>query len=240
MSARLISRHETAPADYTVKYVIVGEVAVGKSSILDVLSGESFITNREPTVGIEFFMLRGVGDPVKPLAALLPEAHDPQVHPTHYKLQVWDCAGQIRFRSIVKSYFRGAHVVLVVFDVMDRNSFETVKEWVNNVRHEFLEDTDVVIGLLGNKSDLRPREVSDQEAIRLVNELKLDFYFPVSAANNTNLDTSLSKALELVHHKVLTGGLKLQHRDYLERQRGGTVKLSDVRPPRDPKCSDCF
>ena len=66
----VISSHEKSPPDYTLKFVMVGEVAVGKSSILDVLAGVKLDNNREPTVGIEFNMLRGVGDPVNPMSAL--------------------------------------------------------------------------------------------------------------------------------------------------------------------------
>lgn len=240
MSARLISKDDKTPSDYTVKFVVVGEPGAGKSSAMSVISGSTFGVSHDPTIGIEFFMLRGVGDPVDTLTAIIPEGHDPRLHCSHYKIQVWDCAGQRKFRSIVKSYFRGAHVVISIFDVTNRDSFDAVRGWIEDVRGNFADDgAELVMGLLGNKTDL-PREVSEQEALTLAQSMKLDFYFDVSAAWNVNLTEAMNKALTLVHHRVISGDLKLLHRDDIPLDRDRTVRLSDIRPPRDPKCADCF
>ena len=243
MSARLIHQSNKSlwkvDFDYMLKFVVIGEPFVGKSSILDVVAGEAFTKNRQPTVGIEFHMLRGTGDPVEQQdASMTTEGHNPRKVPTHYKMQMWDCAGQVRFRSIVKSYFRQSNVVLAVFDVTNRDSFEMIRQWLDEVRSQIAEP--IVIGLLGNKEDLPNREITDEEATDMCHSLKCDFYYPVSAVNGRNLMQALNVALELIHVKVLNGTLKLRHRTEMERVRNEVQTLNESQPRADVRCADCF
>ena len=154
------------------------------------MSGEDFRFARESTIGIEFYILHGV------------------VGKTHYKIQVWDCAGQDRFRSIVKSYFRGANVVLAVFDVTNRKSFEMLNTWIKETRQQIPNET--IIGLLGNKIDLKFPVVSTKEAQNLIQELNCDFYLPVSAASRKNIEEAVNKSLRLVHEQNLDGIISLK------------------------------
>ena len=264
MSARLISNNQGALPDYTLKVVIVGEPYVGKSSILDVVAGKTMIGNREPTIGMEFYLLHAIGDPdeqmeqmkqmkqmeqmeqMEKMKALLNEGHDPRKVPTHYDVQIWDCAGQVRFRSIVKSYFRQAHVVMAVFNLTDHESFEMIEVWVKEIRNHFPIDAKIILGLIGNKMDLvAERQVTDQEAERLAESLNLDFYFPVSALSGTNLQKVFDQALSIAHQRVLNCEIKLKHRTDLDRfatsDRGGGIRTLRTHgsPPR-VRCSDCF
>ena len=240
-SARLVFRNEQIPVDYTLKFVVVGEPFVGKSSILDVLSEDGIRSSREPTVGIEFYMLRGIGDPVEPMTAILEEGHDPRVVSTQYKLQVWDCAGHVRFRSIVKSYFRQAHVIIAVFDLTNRESFQMVDQWIEEIREHLIDMDELVVGLLGNKKDL-PRKVSEAEAQSKAQALKCDFYLSVSAKSGENLEEGFNRALSAIHRRIINGKLELQHRSYLESRNGAGIRklCAPNGPPREVKCSDCF
>jgi len=193
MNAHLIPKDSKTSLDYTIKCVLVGEPFVGKSTILDILSGEEFRFCRNPTIGIEFNVLHGIAG-----------VGDDQ---THYKIQVWDCAGQDRFRSIVKSYFRGANVVLAVFDVTNRKSFDMITTWIKEVREQT--PNKVIIGILGNKVDLQ-QNVSNQEAQNLVCELDCEFYFPVSAASKRNIEEVMNKSIGLVHKQNLDGIIHLK------------------------------
>jgi len=245
MSARLISNSKDELADYTLKLVVVGEPFVGKSSILDVLAGQRMIEHREPTIGIEFHLLRGIGDAIEPMTALLKEGHDPRKVPTHYNVQIWDCAGQVRFRSIVKSYFRQAHMVIAVFNLRDRESFEMIEVWVEEIRKHFSPEEKIIIGLMGNKMDLaEEREVTDEEAQSLADSLKCDFYFPVSAKRRININKPFDKALSLVHQRLVNGEIKLKHSSDLDHYTTSSSGIRTLRthgsPPRDVKCSDCF
>ena len=68
------------------------------------------------------------------------------------KLQIWDTAGQERFRTISSTYYRGAHGIIVVYDITNRNSFQQTSKWIDDVRTE--RGQDVIIMLVGNKTDL--------------------------------------------------------------------------------------
>merc|ERR1719412_363074 len=77
------------------------------------------------------------------------------------RLQLWDTAGQERFRSLIPSYIRDSSVAIVVYAITNKVSFSNVEKWINDVRNE--RDQEVLIMLVGNKSDLRgnEREVSE-------------------------------------------------------------------------------
>lgn len=244
-SARLIQRSSVKDDtyDYLVKLVIVGEPSVGKSSVLGVLNGEAFSRTREATIGIEFSMLRAIGDPIEPASsrsALLSEGHNPRIHPTHYKVQTWDCAGQIRFRSIVRSYFRGAHGIIAVFSLNDRESFNAVPQWINEVREQLGNSENLVFGLIGNKCDLN-NIVTQHEIDDMVDALRFDFYEAVSAATGRGLESAINAELSTLHHRVIDGSLTLQHLSEQNKERSGSFRLiSEQKRPSSPSCTDCF
>ncbi|KAJ6575842.1 P-loop containing nucleoside triphosphate hydrolase protein [Mycena sp. CBHHK59/15] len=119
---------------YVLKFIITGDAAVGKSSLLVRLTDQRFLANPDPTLGVEF------GSKLISLPPLPPAPADEP--PTIVKLQCWDTAGTESFRSITRSYYRGAAGCLLVYDVTSRRSFENIRGWL----------ADLHIG--GNKVDL--------------------------------------------------------------------------------------
>ncbi|KAJ6538036.1 P-loop containing nucleoside triphosphate hydrolase protein [Mycena capillaripes] len=122
---------------YVLKFIITGDAAVGKSSLLVRLTDQRFLANPDPTLGVEF------GSKLITLPG--PEA-------TVVKLQCWDTAGTESFRSITRSYYRGAAGCLLVYDVTSRRSFDNVRTWFADVRAHA--DAHVRCILVGNKVDL--------------------------------------------------------------------------------------
>ena len=101
------------------------------------------------------------------------------------KLQLWDTAGHERFRTITTSYYRGAHGIAIVFDLSDRQTFEHVERWLEEINKYAKEN--VMRFLIGNKSDLvDKREVSYEEVRVLANKLNI-YYVETSAKNNINI-----------------------------------------------------
>merc|ERR1719331_1122087 len=116
---------------YLFKFIIIGDEAVGKTCLLLQFTDKRYRTSHQVTVGVEF------GSKTVEVSGKL------------IKLQCWDTAGQDRFRSIVRSYYRGAAGALLVYDITRRESFEHVSQWLTEARNNA--DPDLVITLVGNK-----------------------------------------------------------------------------------------
>lgn len=111
------------------------------------------------------------------------------------KLQVWDTAGQEKFRTITSSYYRGAHGVALVFDLTDRSSFNDIRQWNQELKRYCCEGVDRI--LIGAKSDLSETRVIDaQEGWDLARELGVA-YFELSSKTGTGVDEAF---LQLTHN----------------------------------------
>eukprot|EP01068_Selenidium_serpulae_P004239 Selendium_serpulae@DN3469_c0_g1_i1.p1 len=126
------------------KLVFLGEQAVGKTSIITRFMYDTFESNYQATIGIDF------------LSKTL------YLDDRTVRLQLWDTAGQERFRSLIPSYIRDSAAAVVVYDITSRGSFANTDKWIEDVRSE--RGNDVVIALVGNKTDLTDRrQVSTEE-----------------------------------------------------------------------------
>lgn len=102
------------------------------------------------------------------------------------KLQIWDTAGQERFRTITSSYYRGAHGIIVVYDVTDAESFANVKQWLHEIDRYAAENVNKL--LVGNKSDLTAkRVVSTEQGKEFADSLGIEF-LETSAKTSTNVE----------------------------------------------------
>ncbi|CAM0137775.1 Ras-related protein Rab-2A [Umbelopsis sp. WA50703] len=119
------------------------------------------------------------------------------------KLQIWDTAGQESFRSITRSYYRGAAGALLVFDITRRETFDHLVTWLEDVRKHANPNTSIMV--LGNKNDLdSKRQVSREEAERFAKENDL-FYLETSAKAANNVEEAFVKTTEDIYHKIKAG-----------------------------------
>ena len=147
------------------KLILIGDVAVGKTSIINSLLGQKFNEEYEPSIGVDFFSktLKYKGKSIK--------------------LQIWDSAGQEKFRSLIPNYIRGASLIILVYDITNKTSFNNLNSWIEFINN--YESTTIII--CGNKIDLKDkREVSYEEGEKFSEEKKMDF-FEISAKEETNL-----------------------------------------------------
>jgi Ras-related protein Rab-6A len=127
------------------KLVFLGDIYVGKTSIINRFMYESFDTNYQATIGIDF------------LSKTL------YLDDRTVRLQLWDTAGQERFRSLIPNYIRDSSVAVVVFDITNKQTFQNCDKWVEDVKNE--RGNDAVVVLVGNKIDKsEERTVTSQEA----------------------------------------------------------------------------
>lgn len=136
--------HQVPTWDYILKYCIIGDAGVGKTSLLLRLTSDdkSPLRAPEPTIGVDF------GSKVLSVG-----------NGKFVKVQCWDTAGAEAFRSITRSYFRGSSGSLLVFDVTTRSTFDNVPSWLKDLRKHA--DPDVAIMLVANKTDLCPETDPD-------------------------------------------------------------------------------
>lgn len=154
--------------DYLFKLIIIGDTNIGKSCLLQRFADDSYTNEFISTIGVDF--------KVKTIT----------INDKMIKTQIWDTAGQDRFRSITNSYYRGAHGIIISYDITNKQSFVNIERWMRNVK-DFVSDNAVKI-LIGTKSDLEEkRKVSKKELEDLANELDMK-YIETSAKDNKNVD----------------------------------------------------
>jgi Ras-related protein Rab-1A len=154
--------------DYLFKVLIIGDSGVGKSALLIRFTEDTFSEYYISTIGVDF-KIRTIEQDGK-----------------HIKLQIWDTAGQERFRTITTSYYRGAHGIMIVYDVTDAESFTNIKQWLTEI-NRYGSDTATKL-LIGNKSDqVSKRVISTQSGKEFAESLNIDF-IETSAKNASNID----------------------------------------------------
>ena len=116
------------------------------------------------------------------------------------RLQIWDTAGQERFRTLTASYFKGAHGILMVYDVSDRKSFGSVNTWMNMIQQQ-TETEQVAIILVGNKCDI-DHDVTPEEGKRLAEKYDIPFHL-TSAKTNQGVDEAFLSIAQRVLAKPL-------------------------------------
>jgi len=173
--------------DYLFKFIIIGDAASGKSCLLHRFIDDKFRKESTHTIGVEF------GSKIIEVGG-------------HFvKLQIWDTAGQERFRSVTRSYYRGAAGTILVYDITSRESYNHVSSWLNDAKA--LANPDIAIVLVGNKIDLSSeREVSFLEASRFAQENELMF-LETSALTGEGVSEVFLKCARTILSKIESGAL---------------------------------
>ena len=170
---------------YILKYIVIGEAGVGKSSLMQMFTDSRFNEDQQATIGIEF-------------GTTIVTVNDIPV-----KLQIWDTSGSERFKSVTRSYYRGAAGGLLVYDISRRSTFSKIGTWLADARTNTNPHTAFI--LIGNKSDLEEeREVSYEEAKDFATENNLEF-IECSAKNGLNVEEAFLSTAKIIIDKVKCG-----------------------------------
>ncbi|XP_053128846.1 ras-related protein Rab-11A [Hemicordylus capensis] len=168
--------------DYLFKVVLIGDSGVGKSNLLSRFTRNEFNLESKSTIGVEF-ATRSI-----------------QVDGKTIKAQIWDTAGQERYRAITSAYYRGAVGALLVYDIAKHLTYENVERWLKELRDHA--DSNIVIMLVGNKSDLRHlRAVPTDEARAFAEKNGLSF-IETSALDSTNVEAAFQTILTEIYRIV--------------------------------------
>eukprot|EP00005_Dracoamoeba_jomungandri_P003445 CAMPEP_0174260014 /NCGR_PEP_ID=MMETSP0439-20130205/8766_1 /TAXON_ID=0 /ORGANISM="Stereomyxa ramosa, Strain Chinc5" /LENGTH=206 /DNA_ID=CAMNT_0015344137 /DNA_START=18 /DNA_END=635 /DNA_ORIENTATION=- len=203
--------NERKPVNMQVKTVLVGNSAVGKSSLACRLVNEEFI-EQESTVGAGF-MTKTV-----------------KVEGGTIKFEIWDTAGQERYHSLVPMYYQDAQVAIVVYDLTSQKSFLASQAWVSELQQEIDPTREPTLALCGNKLDLeKHREVSTKEAQSYASQEGL-LFIETSAASGENV----TKLFEMIAEELVDA---VNEGSVVQIDRSSNINLRHQQPqPRQRKC----
>ena len=154
------------------KIIFVGDAGVGKTTIISRIMDNPFNEVYEPSIGVDF-MSKNIS-----------------FRGQNIKLQMWDTAGQEKYKGLIPSYVRNSSIVFVIYDVSIKTSFDNVPTWINFIRT--IENTTLV--LCGNKIDLNEREVKKEDGEALAQKEGIQF-FEVSAKTGDNIKNMFYSAV---------------------------------------------
>jgi len=189
---------------YLFKYIIIGDTGVGKSCLLLQFTDKRFQPVHDLTIGVEF-------------GARMISIEDKQI-----KLQIWDTAGQESFRSITRSYYRGAAGALLVYDITRRETFNHLTRWLEEARQNA--NANMVILLVGNKVDLESRrQVSYEEGQKFAEENGLIF-LEASAKTAKNVEEAFVSTAAKIYSNIKSGICDPSNEAY-------GIKVGVTKPP---------
>jgi len=175
--------------DYLFKLLLIGDSGVGKSCLLLRFADDTYTESYISTIGVDF-KIRTI-----------------ELEGKTVKLQIWDTAGQERFRTITSSYYRGAHGIIVVYDVTDEATFANVKQWLQEIERYACEGVNKL--LVGNKADLTSSKVVDFEAAKkFADELGIPV-LETSAKDATNVEQAFLTMAQQIKDRM--GAASLQN-----------------------------
>ena len=193
---------------FTFKFLLVGNSCVGKTCIVRRLCHDDFLEGIPSTVGVEFM------------------AYPMEIDQQIVKLQIWDTAGQEKYQSVGKAYYRNAVGVILVFSLTDHGSFEALGKWYDQVIKYCHPKAKLIV--VGNKTDLiAEKEVTDSEIQGFVESRGLE-YLESSAKLNKNIKEAFYTITKQIYQMVITGDLvvaesesKRLERDKVKNEKKG-------------------
>ncbi|OMJ76005.1 hypothetical protein SteCoe_24718 [Stentor coeruleus] len=174
---------------YVFKYIIVGDSCVGKSCFMLRFTDNRFRADHDVTIGVEF------GSKII------------RIGKTLIKIQIWDTAGQENFRSIARSYYRGAVGVIIMYDITNKDSFINIYRWLNELKEQSSHKFSIV--LVGNKLDLAThRVVKPEEALEFAinNEM---LFSEASALTGVNVESVFVRSATEIMKKIENGDIDM-------------------------------
>lgn len=221
------------PWHYIAKIIALGDSGCGKSSLTIRLCEGRFVSHHDATIGVEFgsrivpvgppaSLQLGINDPATSSPAAPPKAGKDQASKDqkNMKLSLWDTAGQETYKSITRSYFRGASGALLVFDITRRNTFESVTSWLHDLKQ--IAEEGIVVVLVGNKCDLadasmagegeNKRQVTREEAEAWCKANNVMTYVETSAKSGAGVERAFLEVAERIYQNIEAGRYDLNDR----------------------------
>lgn len=184
----MMNTDNTNTSVYILNFIIIGNSNVGKSTMMLQFTEKNFINLIDATIGVEY------------------GAREISIDNKRTKIIIWDTAGQERYRAVTRSYYRNICCAILVYDITNHTSFESVNDWLMDIKQL---SYDPVIILIGNKSDLHDRRmVSYEEGDNLAKQHNM-LFFETSGKSNDVINDVFTKAAQTVMIKVTNSQIKI-------------------------------
>lgn len=207
---------------YLFKFIIIGDTGVGKSCLLLQFTEGRFQPVHDLTIGVEF------------------GAKMINIDGKTMKLQIWDTAGQESFRSITRSYYRGAAGALLVYDITRRETFTALQYWLEDAQK--YSNDNITIMLIGNKSDLEgKRAVSTEEGEQFAKQHNLIF-LETSAKNANNVEDAFMLTARKIYDDIQKGVFDVTNELYgikVGPQQNPHLQITDKNDNSEKKSGGC-
>ncbi|EQB61591.1 ras-related protein rab-1b [Vairimorpha apis BRL 01] len=180
---------DNSDCKYLFKFILIGASGVGKTCLMNRFTDEIYENEQQYTIGVDF-----------KIKTILLDGLEVKIH-------IWDTAGQEKFRAIISNYYRGAHGILVVFDMTNKESFMSLNDWIKEVRKNTKENVEILI--LGNKIDNETEIcVSDEEIEKFLadNDINKDCFIKTSAKEDVKVNYAFETLTRKLVEKVKIGG----------------------------------
>ena len=162
------------------KILLLGDSTVGKTCFLLRFMEDSFIDLHMATIGLDYKLKTMILEEQKIV-----------------KVQIWDTAGQDKFRAITRNYYKGASGIILIFDVTNIKSFENIKKWINEIKEEISENVSIV--LIGNKIDnVKERKITKEQGEKIANEIGTKF-FETSSKTGEGINESVFYLVKIIY-----------------------------------------
>ena len=166
-----------------IKLILVGDESVGKTSIITQFSEKQFTNDYIPTIGSDKII------------------KEIEIKGEKLKVEIWDTVGQEQYRTVNKIFIKNAQIALIVYDITNRKSFENLNNWYNLI-FEINKDSNVIVGVTANKTDLYENQVVDsEEGKNFADEKKISF-FETSAKDYESIENVFIQLSKFYINKV--------------------------------------
>ena len=168
--------------NYLIKFIIIGDAAVGKSNLLVRYTSGQFKEEYQLTIGVEF------------------GSNNVIISDNTYRIQIWDTAGQENFRSITRSYYKNTACAIIVYEISNKKSFENISSWIEECKNTAPKS--ILMVLVGNKCDLEDnREVTEEEGRQFAEKNGM-LFFETSAKTGKNVEELFKQSVKVIDQKI--------------------------------------
>ena len=167
--------------NYLIKFIIIGDAAVGKSNLLVRYTSGQFKEEYQLTIGVEF------------------GSNNVIIGDNTYRIQIWDTAGQENFRSITRSYYKNTACAIIVYEISNKKSFENISSWIEECKNTAPKS--ILMVLVGNKCDLDNREVTEEEGREFAEKNGM-LFFETSAKTGKNVEELFKQSVKVIDQKI--------------------------------------